>query len=66
MTLTIHVPDAQAKALAEEMEQRGYAVVLETEDVPNWHKEGVERIRAQTAPEAYIPLDTFLKEWDSE
>lgn len=38
MTLSIHVPDAQAKALAEEMEQRGYAVVLETEDVPNWHK----------------------------
>ena len=65
MTLTIQVPDEQAQALQNEMEQRGFAVQVEA-DIPDWHKRGLDRIRANTPPDAYIPLDEFLKEWESE
>ena len=35
-------------------------------DISQWHKDGLDQIRAKTNPAAYIPLDAFLKEWESE
>lgn len=63
MRLIIEVPDDQAPAIQAQMEQWGYPVQVE-EDVPTWHKEGIDSIRANTPREAYILLDDFLKEWE--
>jgi hypothetical protein len=51
MTLTIQVPKEQAQALAAEMEQRGFEVLIEDDqdfEVPQWQIDEVRRRRALT------------------
>jgi hypothetical protein len=62
MTLTIQVSKEQAQALADEMGQRGFEVLLEDDQdfvVPQWHIDEVRRRRAlkdQPAPKLWSEI----------
>lgn len=67
MRIIVEVPDDKESLVFALMQELGYPASRVAEPtVPAWHKEEVRHIRAQTKPEDYIPLDDFLKEWESE
>lgn len=67
MRIIVDVPDDKEALVLALMQELGYPASRALEPtVPDWHKEEVRQIRAQTKPEDYIPLEDFLKEWESE
>ena len=69
-TLTVQIPEDKLEQVRSFLHGLGIREDQYQEragwQVPQWHMDDVRQARAETMPEDYIPLDEFLKEWESE